>query len=63
MIIFQNHCDVCGSPVLRKEATRCSDCGKLLCQKDTFRRVDGNNRSITKNALPYCRECGERRGI
>lgn len=40
-----------------KEKIRCHKCGRLFCPKHIYTRVDGNNRSITKNAPEYCAEC------
>lgn len=35
----------------------CTKCGNLFCGQHIYTYVDGNNRSITENAPPYCEEC------
>jgi hypothetical protein len=47
----------CGCVGSVRGAIRCSRCGKMFCAEHIYSRVDGNNRSITKNAPEYCAEC------
>jgi len=47
----------CVSRVKKYSAVKCCRCGKYFCPKHIFTRVDGNNRSITKNAPEYCAAC------
>lgn len=41
----------------QKKGTECQRCKKEFCDKHIFSKVDGSNRSITKNALLYCEDC------
>jgi hypothetical protein len=50
-------CAQCGKKLYKKEACRCTKCGKVFCGEHVYSYVDGNNISITKNSPELCADC------
>lgn len=47
----------CKALINKKETFVCSNCGKLLCGKHSYKYVDENNSAITKHSKDLCEKC------
>jgi len=50
----------CRACYVERATVLCRECRAPLCDKHSYIRVDGNNRSITKHAPILCAACYEK---